>query len=220
MKPGLVLKLVVVIAVVVAVVCLFALTPVREISSVEDLQRLVAPVVSSPWLPVIILAAFLVAGLIMLSVWLVVLQTALLFPPLVAFPLALGGAVLSATTFYALGRVLGRDVVVKFAPQKVQDSLGSVTLSSIIAVRLLPVLPFTLVNMCCGASNVPLRTFVVGTVVGMAPGVLGLCLLGTQLVEVIKHPEPEAIAGLVVVVVALVAGFVVMRRRAARHTVG
>lgn len=216
MKPGTVVKLVVVAAVVVAVVCLFVFTPVREVASVDDLQRLFAPVVDSPWLPLVMLGAFLVAGLVMLSVWLVILQTCLLFPPLAAFPLALGGALMSATVFYLLGRLLGRDVVVKLAPLKVQEALGSVTLSSIVAVRLLPVLPFTLVNMCCGAFNVPLRTFVVGTAIGMAPGTLGIALLGAQLIEAIKHPAPATITGLVVVVVALVGGAVYLRRRAAR----
>ena len=219
MRPGLAIKLIVAVTVVVAAVCLYLFTPLRDVGSVEDLQRLVAPVIASPWLPLIMLAAFVVAGLLLLSVWLMILQTCLLFSPVAAFPLALGGAVLSALVFYGLGRLLGRDVVVKLAPARVQQALGSVSLESIIAVRLLPVLPFTLVNLCCGAFNVPLRTYVLGTVLGMSPGILGITLLGAQVVEPIKHPTPAAVAGVVVAVVVLVGGAVLLRRRARRTAV-
>ncbi|HEY1098839.1 MAG TPA: VTT domain-containing protein, partial [Myxococcota bacterium] len=152
-----------------------------------------------------------------LSVWLVVFQTCLLFPPTTAFPLAMGGALLSALVFFALGRVLGRDVVTRLAPPKVQAALQTVSLESMIAVRLLPILPFTLVNMCCGAFGVSLRTFVVGTIVGMTPGLLAVSILGQQVVELIKHPTPQAIAVVVGVVAVLVTTAVLLRRRARRR---
>lgn len=207
------------LAVVAAIGIAWWLLPLRELADPHALARFIEPVVSSPWLPLIVLGAFIAAGAVMLSVWLVIFQTCLLYDPFIAFPLALGGATLSATTFFALGRVLGRGVVERVVPLRVQQTLEQVTLESIIAVRVLPLLPFTLVNITCGAVNVPLRRFVWGTVLGMAPGVLGMTFVGERMLAVIKEPTPEAIAGLVVVVVALVFVARFFRRRAATSLV-
>jgi uncharacterized membrane protein YdjX (TVP38/TMEM64 family) len=122
---------------------------------------------------------------------------------------------LSATIFFGLGHLLGRDVVAKLAPARVQQALQRVTLESIVAIRVLPILPFTLVNLSCGAFGVPLRTFVGGTIIGMAPGVLGMTFLGDRLLAVIKNPNPAAIAALVAVVVVLIGIAQLFRRRAA-----
>lgn len=211
-----VLQVVVVFAVVTAAVLAFACTPIGSISSLDDVQRVMAPVLNHPLLPLFVLVAFLVTSLFMLSVWLMILQTCLLFPPLVAIPLALGGALLSAVSFYGLGKLLGRDVVIRHAPRRAQQLLASVSLPAMITVRLLPVLPFTVVNVCCGAFNVGFRTYVVGSALGMAPGIVALALLGMKLVDAVRHPTPQALAGLVSAVVIVVVAAVVVRRRLQR----
>jgi len=209
------LKLGLVVVAVAALVAAWVLTPLKDLANPEALAALIAPLTSSPLLPLYILAAFLVAGAVMISVWLVIFQTCLLYGPLVAFPLALGGATMSAVVFFGLGHLLGRDVVARLAPARVQQALQRVTLESIVAIRVLPILPFTLVNLSCGAFGVPLRTFVGGTVIGMAPGVLGMTFLGDRLLAVIKDPTPSAILALVVVVVVLIGIAQLFRRRAA-----
>lgn len=215
MSRRLLLQIVLIVAAAAGLAAVWLLLPIREYADPDAVARLVAPVVESPWLPLIIMGAFLVAGAVMLSVWIVIFQTCLLYTPLVAFPLALGGATLSAMAFYGLGRLLGRDVVMRLVPPRVQQALERVTLESIIAVRVLPLLPFTLVNMTCGAFGVPVRTFFLGTVFGMAPGVLGMTLVGDRLLAVIRQPTPGAIAGLVAVVVVLVLVARFFRQRAA-----
>jgi len=215
MRRSAMLKLGLVVVAVAALVAAWVLTPLKDLANPEALAALIAPLTSSPLLPLYILAAFLVAGAVMISVWLVIFQTCLLYGPLVAFPLALGGATMSAVVFFGLGHLLGRDVVARLAPARVQQALQRVTLESIVAIRVLPILPFTLVNLSCGAFGVPLRTFVGGTVIGMAPGVLGMTFLGDRLLAVIKDPTPSAILALVVVVVVLIGIAQLFRRRAA-----
>jgi uncharacterized membrane protein YdjX (TVP38/TMEM64 family) len=215
MSRRLLLQIALIVVAVVGLAAVWLLLPIREYADPAAVARLVAPVVESPWLPLIVLGAFLVAGAVMLSVWIVIFQTCLLYSPVVAFPMALGGATLSALTFYGLGRLLGRDVVMRLVPPRVQQALERVTLESIIAVRVLPLLPFTLVNMTCGAFGVPVRTFLLGTVLGMAPGVLGMTLVGERILAVIREPTPDAIVGLVGVVAVLVLVARFFRKRAA-----
>lgn len=201
------------VALLATIAALWAWTPLRDVSSVADLQRLLAPVLLSPLLPVALILTFLVAGLLFVSVWIVILQTCLLYPPAAAVPLALGGALLSALVFYGVGRFLGRDVVERFAPRRVQDAVAGAGLETIIAVRVLPLLPYTFVNLSCGAFGVPLRTFVVGSIVGMAPGVVGIAVLGERVVAVLRDPTPQSLAAVVAVAVALAGVAVVLRRR-------
>jgi uncharacterized membrane protein YdjX (TVP38/TMEM64 family) len=215
MSRRLALQIGLLVVVAAALAAVWLTLPIREYADPDAIARLVAPVVESPWLPLMVLGAFLVAGAVMLSVWVVIFQTCLLYSPVVAFPLALAGATLSAMTFYGLGRALGRDVVTRVVPPRVQQALEGVTLESIIAVRVLPLLPFTLVNMTCGAFGVPARTFFLGTVLGMAPGVLGMTLVGDRILAVIRQPTPGAVVGLLAVVVVLVLVARFFRRRAA-----
>jgi uncharacterized membrane protein YdjX (TVP38/TMEM64 family) len=213
-------KVVVVVAALAALALVWIFTPIRELATPEELQRRIAPLTSSPLLPLYTLLAFVVAGALFLSVWLLIFQTSLLFSPAAAFPLALAGSLLSASLFYGLGKALGQDVVVKWAPLRVQTAVRGAGLESIIAVRLLPVLPFTFVNMCCGAFGVRFGTFVVGTAVGMTPGILGMSLLGERLLAVIRQPTPLSIGALVGVAAVLVVGASWFRRSAARRVGG
>ena len=41
-------------------------------------------------------------------------------------------------------------------------------------VRNLPVAPFTIVNMVAGASHIKLGDFLLGTALGMAPGIVAI----------------------------------------------
>jgi len=215
MSRRLLLQIALIVVAAAGLAAIWLWLPIRDYADPDAVARLTAPVVESPWLPLIVLGAFLVAGAVMLSVWVVIFQTCLLYSPLVAFPLALGGATLSAMTFYGVGRLLGRDVVMRLVPPRVQQALERVTLESIIAVRVLPLLPFTLVNMTCGAFGVPVRTFFLGTLLGMAPGVLGMTLVGDRILAVIRQPTPGAIVGLVAVVAVLVLVARFFRKRAA-----
>jgi len=200
-----------------ALVAVWVFTPVGDYADPDKIAELIKPLTQSPFLPLYILGAFLVAGALLISVWLIIFQACLLYSPAVAFPLALFGATLSAVTYYGLGRLLGRDVVARLAPPRVQRALERTSLESIVAIRVLPILPFTLVNMTCGAFGVPFRTFLLGTVIGMAPGVLGMTFLGDRLLSVIKNPSPASIGALIAVVVALVVVAQLLRRRAARR---
>jgi uncharacterized membrane protein YdjX (TVP38/TMEM64 family) len=181
----------------------------------DDLQAALAALAHDPLLPAYVLGAFVAAGALFVSAWLVIAQTALLFAPAVAIPLALAGALLSATTFYGVGRILGARAVQRFAPKRVQAAMSGAGLKSVFLARALPLLPFTFVNLCAGAFEVPLGVFVLGTVLGMAPGIVALALLGDRVLAVLRDPSPAAVGGLLGgVAIALAIAFAVRRRRA------
>ena len=107
------------------------------------------------------------------------------FGPLYGFLCVMAGAQLSAVCSYAIGAVLGRDVVRKIGGQRVNRvsrKLAERGLIAVIAVRMVPVAPFGLVNMIAGASHIQLHSLLLGTLIGMAPGTLVIALFVEQII--------------------------------------
>jgi uncharacterized membrane protein YdjX (TVP38/TMEM64 family) len=116
------------------------------------------------------------------------------------------GAVAAGATFY-IGRALGLAAVERFAGPRlalVSQKLGERGLLAVIAIRLVPVAPFAIVNMVAGTLRIRLRDMVVGTFLGMLPGTIGMAYFVDQIVEAIARPGHNSI-WLVIFVVALVA---------------
>jgi uncharacterized membrane protein YdjX (TVP38/TMEM64 family) len=199
-------------AAVLAVVLVVVATPVLDYVEPSKLQQALQSLAGHPLLPAMLLGAFVVAGAVFVSVWLVIAQTALFYGPSVSIPLAFAGALLSALTFYGAGRLLGAAFVHRIAPQRVQRAVQGAGLEAMVAVRIVPLLPFTFVNLCAGAFHVQLRTYVLGTILGMGPGIIAVCLLGDQLMVLLRNPTPNAIAGALAAAV-LVAGLLYALQR-------
>jgi phospholipase D1/2 len=52
------------------------------------------------------------------------------------------------------------------------------------AIRLIPVAPFSLVNLMAGACSIALFDYVAGTLLGMIPGLIVLSVLGNQVTAI------------------------------------
>jgi phospholipase D1/2 len=55
-------------------------------------------------------------------------------------------------------------------------------------VRLVPIAPFTLVNLVAGASNIRFVDYMLGTMLGMAPGITMMSALGYQIWSIVMEP--------------------------------
>ncbi len=61
-------------------------------------------------------------------------------------------------------------------------------------MRLVPVAPFTFVNLVAGASQIRLHEYIIGTMLGMAPGLIVMSALGHQVFEILAHPTARNVA--------------------------
>lgn len=85
------------------------------------------------------------------------------------------GTAASSSTIYLLAKRLGRGMVAELYPQelaRVEEIVRGPAFLRVLQARLLPVLPFHLVNAACGLLGIPLRSFLAGTVVGLLPKML------------------------------------------------
>jgi uncharacterized membrane protein YdjX (TVP38/TMEM64 family) len=103
------------------------------------------------------------------------------FGPLWGAGYVLAGAVLGATVAYLIGAALGQELLDRrMGPRwrRAQRWLLRRSFAAVIYSRLLPVVPFGLLNYAFGAAGISLRVFVPATLLGIAPSTLAYAALG------------------------------------------
>ena len=169
-----------------------------------------------PLTPLLVIGTYAVGGLVVAPVTLFIIATAIAFGPLLGFTYSLVGCLLSATLTYGIGALIGRDTVRRLAGRHVNrlsQRLARHGLTAILIVRILPVAPFTIVNIMAGASEVRFRDFILATFLGMLPGLVLMTLFGDRLHSALEDPRAESFIILVVLAAALVLVMAWLRRR-------
>ncbi|HEX2242117.1 MAG TPA: VTT domain-containing protein, partial [Gammaproteobacteria bacterium] len=89
---------------------------------------------------------------------------------------------------------------------------------AVLTMRLLPVAPFTLVNIFVGTIPIRFRHFILASVIGRIPGMIVLTFAGLQLEQVLRNPGVGSfIAFILVLVVLLIAASWFFKRFKAHH---
>jgi uncharacterized membrane protein YdjX (TVP38/TMEM64 family) len=161
-----------------------------------------------PWAPLLVIGVYVVGGLIAFPVLILIAATAAAFGPGLGLAYAAAGSLASAIVTYALGVALGRDTlraVIGPRLKRVQRRIVRGGVLAIAAIRLVPIAPFTVVNMVAGASDIRLGAFIAGTILGMLPGWLVMSALGHQLMRIVSAPSATDVALLAVVIAIWIA---------------
>lgn len=178
-------------------------TPLRAWLQPSVLESLIARWRGDPAAVFWILGTYMVGGLVAFPVTLLTIATTFVFGPLLGPVYALLGSLSSALTVFALGRALGRDLVRRLIGtrlDRIRRRLSRRGIAVIATVRMFPLAPFSLINLVAGVCQISLRDFVLGTVLGMLPGVLVLALFSHSIIGVATTPGLIASLGLVVTV--------------------
>jgi uncharacterized membrane protein YdjX (TVP38/TMEM64 family) len=169
----------------------------------------------NPWRVPLVLLIFVVGGILSMPVLVMIGATVVALGPVLGFVCAAVGTLLAATVTFGVGRLIGRKAMRRWLGRRAQVLERELEGRGIVAVALLrkiPIAPFTIVNMLIGASSVPYREFIVGTTLGMLPGIAAFALVGDRIVGLFRDPSPLNIA-LVVGAIALWAGVVIGLQR-------
>ncbi|HYH89892.1 MAG TPA: VTT domain-containing protein [Solirubrobacteraceae bacterium] len=102
-----------------------------------------------------------------------------------AFPLVLAGWLLSAIATYAIGRGAARPALQRLAgEERLEEGARLIEQggrTALLAARLIPIVPYSLVGYVAGAANVPFWRFTWTTVVGSAPLCAAVVYFGHRL---------------------------------------
>ena len=136
---------------------------------------------AGPWGPVLFVLAYAVLTALLVPGSPLTIAAGVLFGPVLGTALVVVGATVGATMAFVWGRRLGREAVAGLTGdrfEKVDDWLRDRGLLAVLYVRLVPLLPFNLLNPVAGVTGVTLRDFVVGTAIGIVPGTFAFAALG------------------------------------------
>jgi uncharacterized membrane protein YdjX (TVP38/TMEM64 family) len=140
----------------------------------------------------------------------------LLFGTAVGFPLSLCAAVLGAGAAFLIARHVGRDAAARLAGPRVlafRDAVSRRGFLAVLYARILPGVPYNLVNYGAGLTTIPLAVFAAATALGAAPRAFAYTALGGSLDDL---TSPEAIVAFAVLIVMALGGLVAfLRTRAA-----
>ncbi|HEX7053126.1 MAG TPA: VTT domain-containing protein [Burkholderiales bacterium] len=149
-------------------------TPERAIGWAHDFG-------SRWWAPLVVMASYTPASLVMFPRPLITLAAVIAFGPWLGFGYALAGICGSAVVTYCIGRRMRRDTVRRLAGPKLDrmiDVLKRHGLLAMTLLRLVPIAPFAVESIVAGAIHMRLRDVVIGTAIGLLPGTLATTVFG------------------------------------------
>lgn len=159
----------------------------QDLLTVDSLMALAKGSVAwrdAPWAVLVVMAVYAGASLVMFPLSLLVALTGLLFGPWWGFGYALAGTLAASVLTWWVGRKLGRDALLRHGGQRLKGLsryLSGRGIRTMTLVNLLPLAPFTLTNMMAGAFHLRFRDYMIGSILGIIPGLAGVTLLGSQL---------------------------------------
>ena len=136
-------------------------------------------------------------GILFFPVTVLSIAVAAVFGPIWGPIYGILGALLSSATMFGVGKLLGNAGLKKIGGPKVDavdQKLKSSGIVGVAAIRMLPIAPFSLVNLVAGISSIGLFQFLMGTFLGMFPPMIAKGLVGDSITQIFRNPSPETIS--------------------------
>jgi uncharacterized membrane protein YdjX (TVP38/TMEM64 family) len=205
---------------ILAIAAAWHVTGLAEIITTDRIQGFLASARGDPWAPLLVLAAFLLAAVVAFPVNALVLATAAVYGPWYGFTYSMLGVFSSAFLVYFVGAWLGKAPLARLLGPKFQHILEGIRergVLVVVAFRVVPVAPGTFVNLALGASGLRLSDFAIGSVVGMTPGLLLVCIMGDRLMALIANPTLGEVGVLVLCIASYLGLAFVAQMFLSRH---
>ncbi len=215
-----ILKILVAVAALLGLAAVWRWTPLRQWLDIRQIIAAAAWVESMPLSPLLVMAGFVLGGFLSLPLTLMIIATVIIFGPFRGVIYSLAGAELSAMIMFFAGRRLGREVVARFGGSmlnRLNRRLSEAGLLAVVTFRIIPVAPFSVVNMVAGISKLRPRDFALGSIIGMIPGAIAIAFVADRIVETLRSPDTGhlavAFAAMALAAAAMVWLRSVLRRR-------
>ncbi len=213
-KPGGRQRLLLFAAIVVALLGLAAAwrwTSLQDLLSPERIEQYFASISSFEGRAAVAIGGFIIASLLMVPVTLLAVVGGVVFGGWQAFAYVLTGAMGASAIGFFGGRLLGHGLLERLSDSHVEQLSKSLAKRGTIAVailRLVPVAPFAIFNLVAGSSHLGSRQFLLGSLIGLAPGLGAITLFSNSLWEALTAPSLINVAiavalGVLLIVLAL-----------------
>lgn len=173
-KSGVYAKLGILLAVIVGGFIAFRFTPLNEYVEPTRMKAFFDSISGAWWAPLAYIAIYAGGTPMGLPGSVLTILGGLTFGTVKGSLYVLVGANIGANLAFGLARLLGRDFVARFVKGPVDlidRQLRDQGFMRILQLRLIPVVPFNLLNFVAGLSGVRHVHYMLGTLVGMIPGI-------------------------------------------------
>jgi uncharacterized membrane protein YdjX (TVP38/TMEM64 family) len=144
-----------------------------------------------------VLLVYVIGGILFFPVTVLSLAVAAIFGPIWGPIYGIMGALLSSAILFGIGKVSGNAGLRKIGGPKVaavDEKLKRSGIVGVAAIRMLPVAPFSLVNLVAGISSIGIIQFLIGTFLGMFPPMIAKGLVGDSIAQIWQNPSVETIS--------------------------
>jgi uncharacterized membrane protein YdjX (TVP38/TMEM64 family) len=182
-------------------------TPLKEAIDLETVVQWQQSLKYDPAAFFWVAGAYLIAGLVLFPVTILNVATLITFGPVTGNAYALAGWLFSAAMSFGIGRITGSTTIQKIPGLRLNPvfhEAGRHGFLTVLGMRILPIAPFTVVNLIIGASGIGFRDFILGSLVGRIPGIVTLTLFGVQLEYFLRRPGIQSLALLALAVLLMV----------------
>ena len=173
------------------------------------------------WGPLLILALAVLHAVVFYPAEIVDAAAGFAYGFFPALCLVMTGWLLNGVICWAIGRSIARPLLDRWFGEerfeRVENSIERGGPTLLIAMRLIPILPFSIVSYAAGAARVPIWRFLWTTVVGYLPITMISVYFGTRL-EGLSLTDPLVLASALAMLALLGAGHWAMRRQARRSS--
>lgn len=160
-------------------ICFFVLvkyTPLSQYANLETLKSSkdnLRALSLNWWFPIVYVLIYVLGVVISFSGLILTVSGGLIFGTIKGTILNVIASNIGASIAFLIGRYLGRDFVEKLAKGKlksIDDKIEQSGFLTILRLRLIPVVPFNLLNYASGFSKIKYRDYAIGSLIGMFPG--------------------------------------------------
>lgn len=220
--PRTVIRLLVLVVLLIVMAILWRYLASTDLLTPEQLENWLGrldAVRSSPWVVPGTIVVYIVALLLAFPLTLLVVLTGLLFGPWWGLLYATLGTLSSSGVTFWVGHLLGREPLERHGGKHLKSLSGYMSVRGIramILINLLPLAPFTFTNLMAGAFNMPFARYMVGSAIGIIPGLAFVTVLGGQAGRILQAEDNQDLMwalGISVIVALLFGTVMVLVRR-------
>jgi uncharacterized membrane protein YdjX (TVP38/TMEM64 family) len=168
--------------------------------SKDYLQSILESLRNSPWALPAVCGIYVVAGLLFFPVTVLSLAVAMVFGAVWGVFYGMAGVMCSTTVLFLIGNLMGDKGLRSLAGpriNKIDKKFAENGIVGVAVIRMIPVAPFSLVNLVAGISSIKISSFLLGTFLGMLPPMIIKALVGGSIADIFRDPSPKHIVFLI-----------------------
>ncbi len=171
------------------------------------------------WSPIIYIVMYVIATVLVLPSTVLNLTGGAVFGALWGTLWTSLAAIIAAIVAFTFTRTVGRETVAKRLSgrwQAMDVEVRQGGLFYMFAIRLVPIMPYGLVNFAAGLTSISFKDYILGTTIGTVPSVLPFVLLGSSGLKALNTGDILPLIGALALTGILVGGSTWYRRRTLR----